>query len=56
MHEIRIPQMGQSVEEASIVEWLKQDTRGDLGKTSKAAWVQACENWSEIREFGVERV
>ncbi|NIA12578.1 MAG: 2-oxo acid dehydrogenase subunit E2 [Nitrospiraceae bacterium] len=25
MHEIRMPQMGQSVEEASIVEWLKQE-------------------------------
>ena len=38
------------------IEWLKKDAGGKLGPTSKAAWVEACGNWEELKDEGVERV
>ena len=40
----------------AALDWLRKDARGKLGPTSKAAWVQACENWDKLAGEGVETV
>lgn len=40
----------------AALEWLKEDAGGKLGPTSKAAWEQACDNWSKLADEEVERI
>ncbi len=41
---------------AQALEWLRKDGGGKLGATSKAAWIQACENWERLENEAVEHV
>lgn len=39
-----------------LLEWLKADSGGKLGPTSKEAWVEACEKWEKLAGAKYERL
>lgn len=41
---------------AAALEWLRDDAGGTLGRASKEAWAEACENCDALHGLDVERV